>query len=168
MRGARHEIFREMLVRLSAQLEDAFDSMGDTIACVIVEPVAGNMNLVKASPEFLRDFRFAFVDIDRPRSLRKMNARSGLIVVTTAFSGGGSGDFFTLHILEAAPARAFDSDGKLYDRLNLTVLRSIALGDRWSGEIKIAGDTIEVLTAPSEIKHTDRQAGVQRIEARRP
>jgi hypothetical protein len=94
--------------------------------------------------------------------------RSGLIVVTTGFSGGGSGDFFTLHILEAAPARAFDSDGKLYDRLNLTVLRSIALGDRWSGEIKIAGDTIEVLTAPSEIKHNDRPAGVQRIEARQP
>ena len=33
-----------------AQLEDAFDSMGDTIACVIVEPVAGNMNLIKATP----------------------------------------------------------------------------------------------------------------------
>ena len=39
------------------QLEDAFDSMGDTIACVIVEPVAGNMNLVKATPEFLRTMR---------------------------------------------------------------------------------------------------------------
>jgi glutamate-1-semialdehyde 2,1-aminomutase len=40
-----------------AQLEDAFDSMGDTIACVIVEPVAGNMNLIKATPEFLRTMR---------------------------------------------------------------------------------------------------------------
>ena len=40
-----------------AQLEDAFASMGDTIACVIVEPVAGNMNLIKASPEFLRAMR---------------------------------------------------------------------------------------------------------------
>ena len=40
-----------------AQVEDAFDSMGDTIACVIVEPVAGNMNLVKASPEFLQALR---------------------------------------------------------------------------------------------------------------
>ncbi|HEY0491701.1 MAG TPA: glutamate-1-semialdehyde 2,1-aminomutase [Telluria sp.] len=40
-----------------AQIEDAFDSMGDTIACVIVEPVAGNMNLVKASPEFLQALR---------------------------------------------------------------------------------------------------------------
>src|ERR687890_131595 len=32
-----------------AQLEDAFESMGDTIACVIVEPVAGNMNLIRAT-----------------------------------------------------------------------------------------------------------------------
>jgi glutamate-1-semialdehyde 2,1-aminomutase len=40
-----------------AQLEDAFASMGDTIACVIVEPVAGNMNLIRATPEFLGRMR---------------------------------------------------------------------------------------------------------------
>jgi glutamate-1-semialdehyde 2,1-aminomutase len=40
-----------------AQLEDAFESMGDTIACIIVEPVAGNMNLIRATPEFLRRMR---------------------------------------------------------------------------------------------------------------
>jgi glutamate-1-semialdehyde 2,1-aminomutase len=40
-----------------AQLEDAFASMGESIACVIVEPVAGNMNLIKATPEFLRAMR---------------------------------------------------------------------------------------------------------------
>jgi glutamate-1-semialdehyde 2,1-aminomutase len=39
------------------QLEDAFASMGDTIACVIVEPVAGNMNLIRATPEFLTRMR---------------------------------------------------------------------------------------------------------------
>lgn len=39
------------------QLEDAFASMGDTIACVIVEPVAGNMNLIRATPEFLQSMR---------------------------------------------------------------------------------------------------------------
>ncbi|KFI06282.1 glutamate-1-semialdehyde 2,1-aminomutase [Massilia sp. BSC265] len=39
------------------QLEDAFESMGDTIACVIVEPVAGNMNLIRATPEFLARMR---------------------------------------------------------------------------------------------------------------
>jgi len=39
------------------QLEEAFASMGDTIACVIVEPVAGNMNLIRATPEFLTRMR---------------------------------------------------------------------------------------------------------------
>ncbi|MGE5338109.1 MAG: glutamate-1-semialdehyde 2,1-aminomutase [Gemmatimonadota bacterium] len=39
------------------QLEDAFRHHGDDIAGVIVEPVAGNMNLVRATPEFLRAMR---------------------------------------------------------------------------------------------------------------
>lgn len=39
------------------QLEDVFAKMGDQIACVIVEPVAGNMNLVRATPEFLQAMR---------------------------------------------------------------------------------------------------------------
>ncbi|WP_151445446.1 glutamate-1-semialdehyde 2,1-aminomutase [Lacisediminimonas profundi] len=39
------------------QLEDAFSKMGDRIACVIVEPVAGNMNLLPATPEFLQTMR---------------------------------------------------------------------------------------------------------------
>ncbi|MEN3363704.1 MAG: glutamate-semialdehyde -aminomutase [Burkholderiales bacterium] len=39
------------------QLEDAFREMGSTIACVIVEPVAGNMNLVRPTPEFLQAMR---------------------------------------------------------------------------------------------------------------
>jgi len=39
------------------QLEDAFSRHGDDIACVIVEPVAGNMNLVRATPEFLQTMR---------------------------------------------------------------------------------------------------------------
>jgi len=36
-----------------AQLEEAFRAAGDAIAGVIVEPVAGNMNLVEGTPEFL-------------------------------------------------------------------------------------------------------------------
>ena len=39
------------------QLADAFKQHGDDIACVIVEPIAGNMNLVRATPEFLRTMR---------------------------------------------------------------------------------------------------------------
>ena len=39
------------------QLEDAFRANGDLIAVVIVEPVAGNMNLVPAKREFLQAMR---------------------------------------------------------------------------------------------------------------
>lgn len=39
------------------QLEELFQKMGDQIACVIVEPVAGNMNLLRATPEFLETMR---------------------------------------------------------------------------------------------------------------
>ena len=41
----------------SQQLHDAFKRHGDDIACVIVEPIAGNMNLVRATPEFLSTMR---------------------------------------------------------------------------------------------------------------
>ncbi len=41
----------------SQQLEEAFARMGADIACVIVEPIAGNMNLVRASAEFLQTMR---------------------------------------------------------------------------------------------------------------
>lgn len=41
----------------SQQLEDAFKEFGNDIACVIVEPVAGNMNLIKATHEFLETMR---------------------------------------------------------------------------------------------------------------
>jgi glutamate-1-semialdehyde 2,1-aminomutase len=39
------------------QLEDTFAKVGDRIACVFVEPVAGNMNLLPATPEFLQTMR---------------------------------------------------------------------------------------------------------------
>ncbi|MCX7163692.1 MAG: glutamate-1-semialdehyde 2,1-aminomutase [Rhodocyclales bacterium] len=38
-------------------LRDAFAKHGQTIACVIVEPVAGNMNLIAPKPEFLAAMR---------------------------------------------------------------------------------------------------------------
>jgi len=39
------------------QLVDAFRRHGDDVACVIVEPVAGNMNLVRSTREFLQTMR---------------------------------------------------------------------------------------------------------------
>lgn len=41
----------------SQQLIDLFSEMGDQIACVIIEPVAGNMNLIVPHMEFLRTLR---------------------------------------------------------------------------------------------------------------
>ncbi len=41
----------------SAQVEQLFDEIGDTIACVIVEPVAGNMNCVPPVDGFLASLR---------------------------------------------------------------------------------------------------------------
>jgi glutamate-1-semialdehyde 2,1-aminomutase len=41
----------------TAQLAEAFARMGDQIACVIVEPVAGNMNLVRGEAGWLKRMR---------------------------------------------------------------------------------------------------------------
>ena len=40
-----------------AQLEEAFAQIGHEVACVIMEPIAGNMNFVRASVEFTRRIR---------------------------------------------------------------------------------------------------------------
>lgn len=40
-----------------AALEALFAEMGDKIAAIIVEPIAGNMNMVQASPEFVQAMR---------------------------------------------------------------------------------------------------------------
>ncbi|EEG07170.1 glutamate-1-semialdehyde 2,1-aminomutase [Pseudogulbenkiania ferrooxidans] len=39
------------------QLADTFKEVGDQIACVILEPIAGNMNLIKPSAEFVQALR---------------------------------------------------------------------------------------------------------------
>jgi hypothetical protein len=91
--------------------------------------------------------------------------RNGLLVVIAAWLGGGSGNFFTLHILDAALARAFDINGNLYDRINLTDIRDIPLGDRWDGDANIDGNVITIMTK-SGLPGTERKT--QRIEAVRP
>lgn len=89
--------------------------------------------------------------------------RNGLLVVVARYSGGGSGVFYTLHVLEATAARAFDSEGKVYQRIDLTVLRSLPLGDRWEGDVTISGDTVRIATTKTPAEHVPEQ-----IEARRP
>lgn len=50
------------------QLEKTFAEIGDSIACVILEPFAGNMNLVKPSEVFVR-------------ALRALTARHGSVLI---------------------------------------------------------------------------------------
>jgi hypothetical protein len=77
----------------------------------------------------------------------KGSTANGLLVVVATYNGGGSGTFHTLHILDVAAAMGIDSDGKRYQRINLTNIRSAALGDRWDGEVKISGNAIRVTTS---------------------
>ena len=54
-----------------AQLEETFKARGDAIACVIIEPIAGNMNLVKPSAEFMHLLRRLY------RARRRADLRRG-------------------------------------------------------------------------------------------
>jgi hypothetical protein len=93
---------------------------------------------------------------------------NGLLVVLSAFSGGGSGSFISLHILDVAAARAFDFNGHIYERLNLTNLRSIPLGDRWDGETGIEKNTITITTTRRGPADDSKVRETKAIEATRP
>jgi hypothetical protein len=93
---------------------------------------------------------------------------NGLLVALASYSGGGSGDFITLHILDLAATRAFDADGKVYDRINLTNIRSVPLGDRWDGDIKIDKNTIRVITTHKVPADDSGKRATMTIEAKRP
>jgi hypothetical protein len=93
----------------------------------------------------------------------KGRTRNGLLVVVATYSGGGSGVFTTLHILDATADRAFDADGKVYQRIDLTVLRSVPLGDRWEGDVTISGDAVRIATT-----NTPAESVPKEIEAWRP
>lgn len=71
---------------------------------------------------------------------------NGLLVVLASYSSGGSGTFHTLHILDVAAARGFDIDGKIYQRIDVTNVRSVILGDRWVGDVTIAKNSIRITT----------------------
>jgi hypothetical protein len=91
---------------------------------------------------------------------------SGLIVVLTRFNGGGSGTFFNLHVLDVRAAKSLDAQGRPYDRIDLTTIQTVPLGDRWSGAIRILGNVIRV--TPSAGASANSQAQQLEITARRP
>jgi hypothetical protein len=91
-----------------------------------------------------------------------------LLIVVASYSGGGSGAYCTLHILDAAASHGLYSDGKAYDRLNLTVLRNVPLGDRWKGSVRITGNTVAVLTSPGFPNNPNLEEETLTIEVERP
>jgi hypothetical protein len=93
---------------------------------------------------------------------------NGLLVVPAAYSGGGSGDFITLHIFDVTAAHAFDLAGKVYERIDRTDLRRVALGDGWDGEVSIAKDAIRVVTARKGPADDSGARETMTIVARRP
>jgi hypothetical protein len=74
---------------------------------------------------------------------------NGMLVFLAAWSGGRSGTFYYLHILDAASNRAFDEDGSTYSRTVLTLVRTYILGDRWQGDVSISGNSVRVVTDSS-------------------
>jgi hypothetical protein len=74
---------------------------------------------------------------------------NGMLVFLAAWSGGGSGTFYYLHILEAASNPAFDEDGSTYSRIDMTLVRTYILGDRWQGGVSISGSSVRVVTSSS-------------------
>jgi len=156
------EIFRDLgdgdlgdsgpiLVTVDAQAAIGSELYGDAVKrngdwVVQTRPAAGTLN---GAEETAYEFRG--------------RTRNGLLVALASYSGGGSGVFYTLHILDAAIERAFDADGKVYQRVNLTVLRSVPLGDRWEGEVTISGDVVRIATTKTPAVSVPKS-----IEARRP
>ncbi len=93
---------------------------------------------------------------------------NGLLVVIATWSGGGSGTFTTLHILDLAAAKAFNSDGTVYDRINLSTLRDIPLGDRWDGNVRISGNRLDIVTTRSGPADDSGKERTTSVEAVRP
>ena len=90
---------------------------------------------------------------------------NGLLVFLATWSGGGSGTFYYLHILDAVSKRAFDEDGSTYLRLDLTLVRTVILGDRWEGDVSISGNSVRIATHASR---AEGRVGSVSIDARRP
>ena len=88
---------------------------------------------------------------------------NGLLVFVAAYSGGGSGRFYYLHILDAASAGALDEDGSTYSRLNLTLVRTYVLGDRWQASLVIpfASSPTQALVAMASRPLRSKREGLE-------
>jgi hypothetical protein len=93
---------------------------------------------------------------------------NGLLVVISYYYGGGSGRFYWLHILDLAPARAFNIEGKFYWQIRLTAVRTVPLGDRWNGDVSISKNTIRIVTIRDGPADDSGKRRTKTIKAQRP
>ncbi len=66
---------------------------------------------------------------------------NGLLVVHTVESGGGSGRFHGLKVLERERLRLVE-EGEIITTDILVLRGSLTLGDRYAGELRLAGDAV--------------------------
>jgi hypothetical protein len=108
-------------------------------------------------------------DNQRPGTNQLIGATANnLFVLIATYNGGGSGTFYTLHILDVSGQRAFDMDGDVYQRINVTSVCNVALGDRLDGDVKISGNTILLTTMKDGPAYTSGASKTTRIKATRP
>ena len=69
---------------------------------------------------------------------------SGIHVLETAYSGGGSGIFMGLLFVRFAVDKPYNLDGLPYERLLLQVVGDYGLGDRDNGSIEVLDDRVIV------------------------
>jgi hypothetical protein len=144
---------------------DLADSAGGIWVAVDIEAATGS-NLYYDGEKGYRSQKKA--DSDEATGYTYIGAtENGLLVILADYSGGGSGDFVTLRVLDIAAVRSYDDEGKIYRRVLLTNLRGIALGDRWDGDVSISKNSIRIVTkrnGPAD----EKPRGPVTIEAKRP
>ena len=91
---------------------------------------------------------------------------NGLLVVRADSNGGGSGVFGTLYFLDVFVDTASDDEGKPYTRVNLKTVRTVAMGDRWGGDITIDGNKVTI--SGTRMAHMGGPKTTRIIEVQRP
>ncbi|HEX3861425.1 MAG TPA: hypothetical protein VHY35_06995 [Stellaceae bacterium] len=92
-------------------------------------------------------------------------AQNGLLIVVSRYNGGGSATFYMLHILDINAAKAFDAGGQVYDRVHVTTVQTIPLGDRWGGDVTLSGNAVRIKTTSA----ADGAGGnVRIVDVKRP
>jgi hypothetical protein len=108
------EVFRDM------GDGDMADSGGIIVTIDVKAAIGSNLYFddIKANGDwFTQTHKRAGGDLTEESSYRFIGTTENkLLVVIASYSGGGSGVFYTLHILDAQAGRGFDLEGRLYDR----------------------------------------------------